>query len=209
MSTEYKYEFSDFLNDTCDAQKLQLQIQGSSITTTVEGVTVKYTVEETCIDFVSDLSGADKTTLDQIVAAHDGIPIIEMGDAWAESDSESGTTSIDWQEKLHIDFNCTNDGNDYKIYWYAEIGSSDDKVVNAYRVKLYNSPIQSRSDEGTILMEITRAFQKKVSDGQWESMTGWKYLPLDVGNYTIAFEYSNTNNRTTYIRNARLHVEEE
>jgi len=197
---EYKYVFSDFLNDTCDAAKLQLQIQASAIVTEIEGINVKYGSEEVFIYFLGVLSDPDKAILDGVVAAHDGIPIVDNGSGWAESDSESGTTSATWQEKLHLDFNCIVPDSEYKVYWYAEVGSSDDKVVNEFRVKL---------DDGTILMEITQAFQKKVSEGHWMSLAGWKYFPLQVGNYTLSFEYRNNNSKTTYIRNARLNVEED
>jgi hypothetical protein len=217
MSSRYKYEFSEFLNDTCDAQKLQLQILDSTgVTTTVEGVTVKYPEEETLIDFETDLSAEEETALDGIVAAHDGVPIVENGSGWAESESESGTTSSTWQEKVNLEFNCIAPDSEFKFYWYAEVGSSErDQVINEFRVRLYYSSFSAEQQQlgaggsGAILMEMAQSFGKKVSEGHWGSLAGWKYFPLQPGNYILAFEYRNNNGKTTYIRNARLHVEEE
>jgi len=204
--SEYKYDFIDFLNDTCDAQKLQNQIDASSISINCDGVTVKYKEEEVFIDFISELSAGEITTLDGIVAAHDGIPYVDQGTGWVENSSVSGTTSDTWQEKVKLDYNCTADNSDFKIDWYAEVSSSDSKQPwNNYRVIIYDN-IDGTS---VVLMDMERAFYKNESEGYWEPMCGFKNLNLvNVGEYSITFEFRNMGGKTAFIRNARLSVEE-
>ena len=204
--TSYQYDFSEFLNDTADAQKLQNQIDASSISIKCDGVTISYKDEEVTIDFASDLSGGEITTLDGIVAAHDGIPYVDQGTGWVESSGVSGTSSSTWQEKIKLDYNSTADNNNFKIDWYAEVASSDSKEPwNNYRVIVYDN-IDSTS---IVIMDMERAFYKNESEGYWESMCGFKNLSLvGVGDYSITFEFRNTGGKTTYIRNARISVEE-
>ena len=205
--SEYKYDFIDFLNDTADTAKLNNEILASSIDDILESITINYGPEEVKIFFETDLSAGEQTILDGIVAAHDGIPYVQVGSGWSESNGQSGTTSIEWQEKITLDFNCTEAGTHYKLYWYFECGCSDNDKKSEFRVQLHEVS-DSTSDPADIMVLPTRIV-KKITDGNWDTVCGFKILPLEVGNYTLDLDYRNLEERTTYIRCARLCVEQE
>jgi len=206
--SEYKYDFADFLNDTADAPKLQNEILASSIDDILESITIEYGNEEVKIIFETDLSAGEQTTLDGIVAAHDGIPYVQMGSGWAESNGESGTTSDLWQEKISMNFNCTEAGTHYKLYWYFEAGCGDSDKKSEFRVRLHTMDgieVRSTSD----IMNLPTRITKKISDGNWISVCGFKILQLEVEDYQIDIDYRNMEGKITYIRCARLCVEQE
>ena len=70
MTERYAYSINDFPNDAVASRELTQEIDESSITEVLEGITV---LDPNCyIDFAQVLSAPDKTTLDGLVAAHDG-----------------------------------------------------------------------------------------------------------------------------------------
>lgn len=73
MTTTYTYDIEDFLNDEVNSNKLTVEIEDSSITKTLEGITTSG--DDVYIDFDSALTTGEETTLEGIVAIHDGQPL--------------------------------------------------------------------------------------------------------------------------------------
>jgi len=206
--SEYKYDFIDFLNDTADTAKLQNEILASSIDDILESITIEYGNEEVKIIFETDLTAGEQTTLDGIVAAHNGIPYVQMGSGWSESNGESGTTSIEWQQKDTLNFNCTEAGTHYKLYWYFEAGCGDSDKKSEFRVRLHT--MNDSTATNTIdIMHLPTRITKKIEDGSWISVCGFKITQLEVNDYKIDIDYRNMEGKITYIRCARLCVEQE
>jgi hypothetical protein len=73
MATEFKHSIqTDFLNKAVDASVLTVEIERSSITPRLNGITINGDV--VAIEFDTDLSDDEVKTLGLIVAAHQGIP---------------------------------------------------------------------------------------------------------------------------------------
>jgi hypothetical protein len=91
MAEKYTYLITDFLNDAAYVGGLQQEIEGSSITTPLSYIIAN---PITCnIYFESTLSAPEITTLDGLVAAHDGYePMVEPGLVL----SPDGKGSYDW-----------------------------------------------------------------------------------------------------------------
>jgi len=71
MSTTYTYQFSDFLNNTANAERLNLEILSETdITIGLEYITIKSNGVD--IVFKTDLSSNEEDALDALVAAHTG-----------------------------------------------------------------------------------------------------------------------------------------
>ena len=82
MSQSYEYEHSDFTTSSgvVNIDRLTLQIGGSSIDDTLESISdIDTTVT---ITFDAALSGAEETTLDTLVANHDGDPPVYQPEDW-------------------------------------------------------------------------------------------------------------------------------
>ena len=90
-AVKYTYLITDFLNDGVYAGGLGEEIGGSSITTVLSYINSN--PDECDIYFESTLTGPEVTTLDGLVAAHDGMePIVEAGLVL----SPDGYGSFDW-----------------------------------------------------------------------------------------------------------------
>lgn len=72
---DYTYDLTDFANDVVCEDKLTLEIAGSSIATELTSISTDEEAAECVLTFAASLSGADETTLDAIVAAHDGVHV--------------------------------------------------------------------------------------------------------------------------------------
>ena len=76
--TEYIYSAADdTANGVADTGKLNSDVKNSAITTALEGVNISD--DEIKVIFKAALTAGEKTTLDGIVALHDGEPIVEVG----------------------------------------------------------------------------------------------------------------------------------
>jgi hypothetical protein len=90
-TVKYTYLIIDFLNDICFAGGLGQEIEASSITTALSYINTSPNVCD--IYFESTLTGPEVTTLDGLVAAHDGVePIVPPGLVL----SPDGSGSFDW-----------------------------------------------------------------------------------------------------------------
>lgn len=74
MSKRYEKDFEDFTTSgsIVNSDKLQIEIDDSSIAKTLEGITVTNSLKKVYIDFDSALTPGEETTLNNIVANHDG-----------------------------------------------------------------------------------------------------------------------------------------
>lgn len=75
--TVYAYPLTDFPNGKANSGSLRAEILGSSIATSLTYITVNSAeYRDACaICFDAALSAEDKTTLDGVVAAHQGVPL--------------------------------------------------------------------------------------------------------------------------------------
>ena len=64
--------------------------------------------------------------------------------------------------------------------------------------------VRSTSD----IMNLPTRITKKISDGNWISVCGFKILQLEVEDYQIDIDYRNMEGKITYIRCARICVEQ-
>lgn len=71
--TTYQYFVTDFLNNDVNLNKFSKEITNSNIVPTLLGITNHLGIVS--IDFESSLSGSEQTTLDGLVASHDGLPL--------------------------------------------------------------------------------------------------------------------------------------
>jgi hypothetical protein len=74
MSESYTYPLTAYLDDKVEPPKLKLEIEQSSITKVLELIVVRDA--ESTITFDAPLDTGEQTTLDTIVANHDGLPIV-------------------------------------------------------------------------------------------------------------------------------------
>ncbi len=102
-TVKYTYLITDFLNDAVYAGKLGEEIEASSITTALSYIN---TFTDVCdIYFDSALTAPEVTTLDGLVAAHDGEePIVDAGLVL----SPDGVGSFDWGNIAVISGAVTN-----------------------------------------------------------------------------------------------------
>lgn len=75
MATQFTYSVEDdTLNGIVALNNLTNTIRSSDITIALEGVT--HSGDNLIVDFKDDISGAEETILDGIIAAHDGVKIV-------------------------------------------------------------------------------------------------------------------------------------
>ena len=73
MDYTYTYQLTDFLNDAINFEKFKVETEASSLGICCICITVHQ--GQVMIDFDNELSSAEETVLDTIVANHDGLPI--------------------------------------------------------------------------------------------------------------------------------------
>ena len=72
---DYTYDLTDFANDAVCEDKLTAEIAGSSIATSLVELATDEEAGECVLTFEESLSSGDETTLNGIVAAHDGVHV--------------------------------------------------------------------------------------------------------------------------------------
>lgn len=117
-ATKYTYSIStDFPNQKVNSDLLEQEIDESSISTALSYI---FTEGDVCDIWFDDvLSGPDQTTLDGLVAAHQGTDTdnaTQTAKAWGSS----GTTDTNWQLKLELNSTPLKKGT-YEVSWNAEI----------------------------------------------------------------------------------------
>jgi len=155
-----------------------------SINNTVSGVTPTEDYHLTTKDYV-DSAGSES--------------IFGSEYDYAESESESSTTSSDYQQKLRLTTETLPAG-DYRIGWSFEHTSSTDRVDAVFNIEV---------DDTTSINELLPATQKKYADGAWYNQSGFKHVSLTNASHTVDLDYkANVDEEagTTYIRKARLEI---
>lgn len=121
--TTYNYDLQlDFPNQAVQPDVLTAEIEASSITTALVGISIIN--DDVDITFVDALSPTDKNTLDLVVANHQGedlAPPVQR----ANSEGESTNATTTYEEKLSLD-SAPLAGGDYLITWYCEISVESD-----------------------------------------------------------------------------------
>jgi hypothetical protein len=186
--SQYNYVWADFPNYAADADRLTNEILSSSITTVLSNVSV----EDKCyIFFDSTLSGAEQTTLDNIITTHSGTSYNDPASASVEDEAEDSTTSTAYQAKVTLNLNDILGGT-YLILWSASVKSSAANVDIRTRVQ--------RNDIET-LSEINWS----PSTTGFGPLSGFVELTLDAGDHYFDFDYcTSSNNKEVNIRKARL-----
>ena len=201
--TKYTYILSDFLNNIVDIEKLEYEIQQSSISTKYNYINYSNNVE---IYFLSDLTSSEQITLDDIINNHNGQPLNsytgsghsgEMDERayfpFVQDISLSSTTAQNPITKLHFATKKLNSGT-YKIIvsfeWRAtgghpkfggSIGKSD-VIINGENL-----------GEVGIDREVFRADCRVF------------YKDLSSSN-TIELRFWNDNGDTTEMKNASIEI---
>ena len=195
---DYKYTISTaFPNQAVAGDKLKNEINASSIASApLELVNTDADSDECKIKFDGSLSGADETTLDGLVAAHDGVPYVDIGGdgLWVFSQADSSTTSSSWQQKCTLNLGEIQVGT-YRIRWSFEWEVLDnDNEGGAFRITLNDS----------LLWQMV-TFPIKKLHPKTESLIWYEVIDTP-GTYHIDLEYHSENGRETVIRNATIDV---
>lgn len=162
--TTYTYSVQDdFPNQQVEISALEAEILGSSITTALVGINLD---GDNCdITFEDALSAPDKTTLDGIVANHQGVPLFG-GVQRVNSEGEDTNATTTYQDKLTLNSQPLQ-GGDYLIIWYAEISLSSLIVGSGVFAQVrYNG--------------VERGFSSSSSD-QYMSFSGSATVTVEAG----------------------------
>lgn len=185
---QHSYELTDFPNNIMDDRRLVSEIRNSSITASLNYMKIKGSIY---LFFDTDLSGAEQTTLDGLVAAHTGIPYNYISTASLEDVEESSTTNTTYQPKITLTLNDI-EGGTFLILWSASVrceGSQNDIKIR----------VQHNDTE--ILSELT---WNPASAG-YGPVSGFIERTLDAGDHHFDFDFATSqNNKAAYIRKARL-----
>lgn len=176
MAEKYPYSISgDFPNTAVDSTKLKEEIEDSAIATALSYINTSGDVCDVWFD--AALSGGDETTLDGLVAAHDGIPVVYPDEAYASSEGESTVTIVGWTEKASLSF-LAQDG-DYMISWSAEA-----KTLNKNKVV-----VQVEQDDTDVLADFS-LIPDMVNFSAWAPISGFKKVTLTKGTHTFDLDFA-------------------
>jgi len=194
---ETKYSFVKL---DSEAGLLEEEIRRSNISTTLDRIMT--TGDALDIYFVNPLSGGDETILNTVVVDHDvynsDVPFpTGQGDEFGIDDSESTTSSKNYQEKLRYGSSRLPAGK-YEIKWSFELGNTKQAKESEYRVRIY----QVGTDEYTTLAE---AMQEANKNGSYHPVSGFTELELDEDIYEIVVEYKRAAH-TAKIRRVRVNL---
>jgi len=119
---------------------------------------------------------------------------------YAISESESSTTSTDWQEKLKLTFTPFSQGN-YVIHFSADVSHESAGVIMKARLQL--------DDTYTYRERQIELYNYKHSDGAYNQYTGMYILEdLSAEEHTLDMDYcSNKKNKAMYIKSAHILVQ--
>ena len=139
--------------------------------------------DDVTVRFASNLTAEEETTLNNLVATHQGSPINTQYSGNAEDNSVSLTTSTNYQQKLRLTTDLIEAG-DYKIEWSYNWTSSQRNVNFEARIELDDS------------ITIREHFEEPISlksSSQFTSQ-GFKIITLTRGIHTIDLDYRRSNN---------------
>lgn len=133
METTYDYLMSSFPNNKADLTRLTREIRQSPISS-AELVYINYEPNNRVwVVFSDPLSSPDHTALNILIQNHSGDPIIYQEGMYAESLSESVTSSDQYINKLVLQPGELRAGK-YKIYFYCEVSNTNTSGITQVRV---------------------------------------------------------------------------
>lgn len=118
---------------------------------------------------------------------------------YAASEGESSTTSATYQNKVTFTTPALEAG-DYRVEWYYERSVNDENEKWLGRVQVDNT---------TTVHEIQVAQKKKYSDETppvYYSESGFAVVTLTAATHTVDLDWADGNNKTSYIRRARISI---
>jgi len=197
MATKYSFSISeDFLNSAICSTKLHGEIEGSNIDTTSSFFAVNTEGNACDIWFENELTPSEQTVLNNLVAAHDGVPCSPFSCAFLSSENSSLTSSVSYIQRDSISLENIEAG-EYEIKWYFEYSYSDNVTKPKFRVQL---------DDETTLAEF--GYTLYVGDDEWISKSGFAFVILEQGDHNIDIDYgAGLSNKTTRIRRVRISIE--
>ncbi len=195
MSEEYEYEKTAFTslgaNDIHHGQ-LHQEIEDASITPTLRAI--REHSSDVHFKFASALSGAEQTTLGNVVANHDGTGVDVEGLSVPDSEGQSTTTSSTYQTKLTYNVGTLEGGIKYRIGWYCEVCNSSTSGRTEVQVAY----------DGTV---IANPSVEAEDDDDWVPFCGFYYLSEDTTVTNITIKYRRMSEGTAKIRRARLEIQ--
>ncbi len=100
--TSYAYVLADFANGLCAPDALQAQIRAqTAITVVCDGVDVAG--DDVTVAMRAALSGAEKTALDTLVSAHDGVPLPSGGHSDPKGNPVFAPTFLSASEQARLE----------------------------------------------------------------------------------------------------------
>lgn len=142
MTWQKQYNFSDTSNGQLNSAVLQRSINDSAISTGLPLLGINADIDAQTFDvvFTSEPDAGDVTTLDAVVAAHDGTPFVE-GTQSVQSLGEDSTTLGALQSKISATSGPLS-GGDYLLTCYCEIKTDGTGSAGVEaQVSLDGSPI--------------------------------------------------------------------
>ncbi len=163
--TQYVYSLqNDFPNQAVNAEALDAEIRAdAAINVALEGTSVH--LDEVGIVFVDALPPAEKTALDNVVANHTGLPLVDVATR-AQKVAEDTTPDATWKEGLTLSANPVRGGS-WQVTWNAEIAVAS--MIN-------NSGVQARMRINGTERAITTS-----RDDQWVHFAGAGLVSLNDG----------------------------
>lgn len=167
--TTYTYsETGDTLNGVVDLFVLKGEVEGSgSINETLIGV---FQDEDTIrIVFQNALPGGEKTALDNLVAAHNGVGYVSKD--YGESVDEYSTADETFQQ-AHRFTTALLQAGDYIVTWSAHIKTNSE----------YSITLRVDVDDTTVVAETGSMSSEFIT------VTGFSKVTLTAGTHTIDFD---------------------
>lgn len=190
MSQSYPFTISTaFPNGKVNNTVLRDQIMESSIATLLEGILCQ---ADTCtVTFEAALSGGDETTLNALVAAHQGDPYSAFP-LIATNDPEEQASSIAPLDKVTINVHLP--AGKYDINWSCDLKSSSNSKEVYVNIAM----------NGTVIRQSVKAARK---DG-WTPVFGIAPMTLTVAtSITIKLQYGCTvEGMAAHIRDGFLEI---
>lgn len=191
-ATEYTYSIqSDFPDQKVNPVLLKQEIDNCPISTALERINEDG--DDCNIWFADALSSGDKTTLDGIIAAHQGTETTSEPQHAADG-GISFTDQTDWQEKLKLTTQPLSKGT-YQIVWYCETRLNNGGLGDYVRTRLAAGGFDITEDNW--------------HDPNWHGCSGfaiidfWEATVIDL---TIDYKVFGSGGDTAYIKQARISI---
>ncbi len=192
----YDYDIEDFTNlgsNDVDIQQLHYEVEQESFGASLLWIHRHHWSQDVDFMFSGSLSGAEQTTLGNVVANHTGAGLNVEGVATPDSEGESTTTSGSFQTKLAYSAGVMNPDIPYRIGWYCEVNNSSTSGRTEIQVDYDGNVIALPSIES-----------EDTSD--WVPFSGFFYLDAGTEVSTITIKYRRLSSGTAKIRRARLEL---